>query len=172
MTTNPPYLSAIANVDADYVHYPKQAIALPDHDVVLPDAYLKWYEVREADDAIGDDVREQAHKFLHAEVASGDLAISGDLGFVIHHLCQGTFYFLIVCTWRNNNEMWETVYIRDTTRHDDLSLMEPGRHRETMCVWEMGVLVHEQQAWTRYLYSRRDDEAKLAYLDDRFTGTV
>jgi hypothetical protein len=33
-------------------------------------------------------------------------------------------------------------------------------------------VLHEQQAWTRYLYSARDERAKLEYLRDRFTGSA
>jgi hypothetical protein len=172
VTTNLSRLAAITSVEDDYAHYPKEVVALPDSDVVLPDGHLKWYEVRKAEAIIDDGLRSDALEFLRAEAASGALAISGELGFVIHHLCGETFYFLIVCTWRNNNEMWETIYYQDLKDDSPLQRLEPGRHRETMCVWEMGALVHEQQAWIRYLYSARDEQAKQAYLDDRFTGSV
>ncbi|MEU4761919.1 hypothetical protein AB0H12_01615 [Actinosynnema sp. NPDC023794] len=172
MTRNLSHLAAISNVDADYRHYAKDVIALPDHDLALPDAHLKWYEVREPQDVVDPALREDAKSFLRAEAASGELDISGDLGFAIHHLCRGDFYFLIVCTWRRENEMWETVYIRDVKQHDSFRRLEQGKHREVLCVWEMGALLHEQQAWIRYLYSDRDEQAKIAYLDDRFTGSV
>jgi hypothetical protein len=37
-------------------------------------------------------------------------------------------------------------------------------------VWELGAVVHERAAWTRYLCSRRDDEAGRAYVADRYSG--
>lgn len=172
MTRNLSHLAAITNVDDDYRHYAKEVVALPDHDLVLTDAHLKWYEVREREDVVAPRVREEGAAFLREQVASGELDISGDLGFVIHHLCRGDFHFLIVCTWRRNNEMWETVYIRDMNQHDSFVRLEQGSHLEVICVWEMGAVLHEQQAWIRYLYSDRDEQAKIAYLDDRFTGTV
>src|SRR6266566_1231239 len=41
----------------------------------------------------------------------------------------------------------------------------------TFSVWVLGAVWHEQQAWTRYLYSQRDDPAKYAYAQDQFPDT-
>ena len=120
---------------------------------------------------VDDRVRAEGHAFLLAEVAAGRLDVARDLGFVVHHLCGESFYFLIVCTWRNNNEMWETAYAKDG--HDaPLVRVEVDGHRPVVCVWEMGAVLHEQRAWIRYLRSERDEAAVAAYLADRFTGTV
>jgi hypothetical protein len=105
-------------------------------------------------------------------VAAGKLNIDGELGFVIHHLCGESFYFLIVCTWRNQNEMWETLYGQDMSAGGGYQLVPQGSHLEVICVWELGAVLHEQQAWSRYLRSARDVQAKRDYLEDRFTGTV
>lgn len=44
----------------------------------------------------------------------GALSLSGDLGFAILHRCGESFYFLLVSTWGNDNELWETVaYLQD-----------------------------------------------------------
>ena len=40
-------------------------------------------------------------------------ATLGELGFVVLHRCGESFYFLLVCTWRNENELWETVWAKD-----------------------------------------------------------
>ncbi|HWO63636.1 MAG TPA: hypothetical protein VNO31_26750 [Umezawaea sp.] len=168
MTTD---VSTTASVSADYRHYDKEVVALPASDVELPAGRLKWYEVREATAVVDDRVRAEGHAFLLAEVAAGSLDVARDLGFVIHHLCGESFYFLIVCTWRNNNEMWETVYAKDG--HDaPLVRVEVDGHRPVVCVWEMGAVLHEQRAWIRFLRSERDGAAVAAYLADRFTGTV
>jgi hypothetical protein len=45
-------------------------------------------------------------------------------------------------------------------------------HRGTFCVWELGAVWHERQAWVRFLSSQRDEAAKLAYINDRFSGLV
>ena len=46
-------------------------------------------------------------------LAPGDLGRLGELGFVVLHRCGEDFYFLLVCTWRNENELWETVWAKD-----------------------------------------------------------
>ena len=160
-------IADLGNVPADYRHPPK-AIT-PGDDLVLPAAHLKWYEVRREHATVSAAVRDDARAFLRAEATAGRLQISGELGFAILHLCEESFYFLIVCTWRNVNELWETVYTNDGSGFEAVA---QGTHMEVICVWELGVVVHEQQAWTRYLYSARDEPAKLAYLADLLTGSA
>ena len=57
----------------------------------------------------------------------------------ILHRCGESFYFLLVCTWRNENELWETVWAKDG---DGDVFFRPwpieGTHRPTFCVWELG----------------------------------
>ncbi|ACU36591.1 hypothetical protein KCV87_06760 [Actinosynnema pretiosum subsp. pretiosum] len=166
------HLTRFTSVAPEYRHYPKEVVPLPDHDLVLPDAHLKWYEVRKSDATVPDALRAEAHEFLLARVADRDLDLSGDLGFVVHHLCGEAFHFLIACTWRNNNEMWLSVYARDAARQDSFERVEQGRHLQVVCVWEMGAVLHEQRAWIEYLKSPRDEAATRAYLDDRFAGAV
>jgi hypothetical protein len=170
MTTDLGRLATIGNVDPDYRHYTK--LITPADDLVLPDSHLKWYDVRRNDATISAETRAMARDFIQSETEAGRLAIAGELGFVIHHLCGESFYFLLVCTWRNCNEMWETVYGRDDKDGGPFRLVPQGSHLEVICVWELGAVLHEQRAWTRYLYSARDEPAKLAYLADKFTGTV
>lgn len=163
-------LSTIGNIPGEYEHLTK--FITPCDNLILPDAYLKWYEVHRVDAVISDEVRAQAQEFLHAETESGRLDISGELGFVILHLCGRSNFFLIVCTWRNQNEMWETLYAQDTNVGGGFELVPQGTHMEVICVWELGAVLHEQQAWTRYLRSARDEKAKRAYLNDQLTGSV
>lgn len=164
------HLDHIDNVAEDYRHVDK--VIVPADDLPLPTSHLKWYDVRRPQAVIGEDVRAEARAFLAAEVAAGRLAIAGELGFTVLHLCGDSFYFLIVFTWRNNNEMWETVYAKDTREGGSFALVPQGTHLEVICVWELGAVVHEREAWTRYLRSARDRAAKIAYLEDRFSGTA
>ena len=50
------------------------------------------------------------------------------LGFVILHRCGADFYFLIVCTWRGNNEVWETVFYKEGEAMSDFALFPVRRH--------------------------------------------
>ncbi|MGZ8782626.1 MAG: hypothetical protein ACXWZB_03920 [Gaiellaceae bacterium] len=47
-----------------------------------------------------------------------------------------------------------------------------GTHRPTFCVWELGAVCHEQQAWSRFLRSERGVAERAAYLRDTVTGEV
>ena len=49
-------------------------------------------------------IRVLARGSLPRRAESGSLALDDDLGFVILHRCGESFYFLIVSTWRNDNE--------------------------------------------------------------------
>jgi len=170
MTTNLERLATIGTIPAEYRHY--QKLITPAEHLVLPNAQLKWYDVRRTNASISDQAGDLARDFVTAEADRGHLEVDGELGFVIHHLCGESFFFLLVCTWRNVNEMWETVYARDDSGGGPFELVPQGTHLEVICVWELGAVLHEQRAWTRYLYSARDEQAKLDYLADAFTGIV
>lgn len=162
-------LAALGNLPDGYEHLPK--LVRPATDIALPGGYLKWYDIHRADREIPYGVREQARDFLRTEATAGRLDLRDELGFVILHRCGDAFYYLLVCTWRNSNEMWQTAYGRDGD--DPFSVVtRNGDHAAVQCVWELGATVHERVAWSRYLESERDEDAKLAYLADRFTGAV
>ncbi len=130
----------------------------------VPGAELKWYDLRPAEAEITTQVRDQARRFVAAEAAAGTLAFDDDLGFVIlHHVRAG--YLLLVMVWRNDNELWETVYADTGDGFERLDV--PDVLKGTYCVWELGIVGHEQQAWIRYLFSDRDKQARTAYVDDR-----
>lgn len=171
MTPTAEQLTTVGNVvDDDYRHVTKKIA--PGTPLVLPDAYLKWYELCREDQAIDPVVGAEARTFLADEVAAGRLPISGDLGFVIHHLSGEHIHLLLVCTWRGNNEMWETTYAKDARLGGPFGLMPQSTHRGVICVWEFGAVAHEHQAWTRYLRSPRDAAAKQAYADSQFAGSI
>ena len=90
---------------------------------------------------------------------------------MILHRCGASFYFLLVCTWRSHNELWETVWAK-AGDHDPCFRPWPreGTHVPTFCVWELGAVSHEREAWSRYLSSARDDEARRAYLSSSYAG--
>jgi hypothetical protein len=158
-------------VRPDYRHAPK--LARPGTSLALGDAILKWYDVAPAELPVPYGIRELAYKALCHASRTGELELSDELGFVVLHRCGREFYFLLVSTWRNDNELWETVWAKNGHSH---ATFEPwlveGSHRPTFCVWELGVVCHERLAWGRYLASCRDAEATSAYLLDTFAGAV
>ena len=160
-----------ASVRLDYEHIFKEI--RPAASVRLGSAVLKWYEVAPPSSPVLPAIRALARRDLEEASDSGELAVDDELGFVILHRCGESFYFLLVSTWRNDNELWETVWAKDGGDADSFKPWPIGRgHRPTFCVWELGVVCNEQRAWSRYLRSARDETAKQAYLDDAFTGLV
>jgi hypothetical protein len=158
-------------VTPEYEHVSK--LIRPEASLQLGDAVLKWYDIAPADAPVPLAIRALARRNLRDGSKSGELALADDLGFVILHRCGEAFYFLLVSTWRNDNELWETVWAK---AGDDAFKFEPWpiteSHRPTFCVWELGAVCHEQQAWSRYLRAPRDDRARQAYLGDSFAGEV
>ena len=170
-------VSAIPNLDdlgnvvpEGYLYYEK--IIRPGEGLSLPTAYLKWYDLYPEDAEITQEQVAECCAFIEAEVASGRLDLQGNLGFVILHRA-GPVLLLLITTWRNTNEMWESVYMKvaDQVRPYQPITFESS-HRATYCVWELGAVWHERDAWVRFLSSKRDDEAKLQYVNDLFAGRV
>ena len=162
-------LNQLGNVVPEgYQYYDK--LSTPAQDVSLPNAYLKWYDLYPTDALITTEQRAEGRAFVAAEVAR--LKIDNELGFVIFHRA-GKYLLLMIMTWRNTNEIWESVYWKEADDATDYRLNEyPTTHRGTFCVWELMVVWHERQAWVRFLSSKRDAAAKLAYINDRFVGST
>ena len=158
-------------VTPGYEHTSK--IVSPENGLTLGDAALKWYDIAPAEAPVPLAIRALARRNLRDGSKSGALALSGELGFVILHRCGESFYFLLVATWRNDNELWETVWAKDG---EGAIAFRPwpieGTHRPTFCVWELGAVWHEQQAWSRYLRAPRDEATRRTYLRDSFAGGV
>jgi hypothetical protein len=145
----------------------------PGTPITLGESVLKWYDIAPADEHVPSDIHVLARGNLRAAADSGVLDLDDDLGFVILHRCGESFYFLLVATWRNDNELWETVWAKNGS--DDVGFRPwplDGTHRPTFCVWELGAVWHEQRAWSRFLRSSGDAAAREAYLGERFEGEV
>ena len=153
-----------SGIAPDYQHYPKQVRASAPF--VMAGALLKWYEVYPQDHPAPDEISQMAQAFL----TQAEFEARG-MGFVLLHRCGEDFYFLIICTWRNSNELWETVFYKDGDSMADFALFpRDGDHKPTLCVWELVPVWHEQQTWVRFLSSPRDEKAAQAWLNDCFAG--
>lgn len=157
-------------VETGYRHLTKEiASAAP---ITLGESALKWYDIAPSDEPVPGPIRALARATLRGAVDSGAIDLDDDIGFVILHRCGEGFYFLLVSTWRNDNELWETVWARSDESAGFRPWRLEGTHRPTFCVWELGAVWHEQQAWSRFLRSDRDADAREAYLEDSYAGEV
>jgi hypothetical protein len=164
-------MSEAALAESGYEHITK--VVRPQSSLTLRSTVLKWYEIAPADAPVPLVVRALARRNLRDASKDGSLGISGDFGFVILHRCGEDFYFLLVSTWQNENELWETVWAKDgDTTFGFRPWPVEGTHHPTFCVWELGAVCHERQAWSDYLRSPRDAFAKGAYLGSCFDGEV
>ena len=151
------------------MHYDKWAE--PRENITLRGSAIKWYNLAKKDEPVPDVVDALALRFLKAEAEAGRLNGLGEMGFVIVHRCGADFYFLLVSSWKNGNELWESVYAKQNDQQLDFAefpLESP--HHATFCVWELAAVWHEQQAWRRYLLSDQNESAKLEYLNDKYHG--
>jgi hypothetical protein len=167
-------MSALESIGAgrsDYAHIAK--VATPAVPFVTEQTVLKWYHIAPADAPVPPEIHPLARSCTDDGLVSGQLGCNGDLGFVILHRCGESFYFLIFSTWRNENELWETVWAKNG-ENDPVFHQWPreGAHAPAFCVWELGAVCHERVAWSEYLRSDRDVAAREAYLANTFAGEV
>jgi hypothetical protein len=157
-------VSTDIGVAPTYRHAPKSVT--PGEPLELPGTLLKWYALAPADRPVPDSIASLPRH--HLETAA--LEARG-LGFVILHRCGADFYFLIINTWRNENELWETVWYKNGDAMAEFALFpREGEHKPAFCVWELAPVWHEVGSWNRFLYTARDEAAAQVWLRDRCAG--
>jgi hypothetical protein len=130
-------------------------------------ARLKAYVLARDPSAVSEDTVKQAKDALATSLEPP--TAPDEVGFVIVHRC-GRGHLLLACTWREENELWETVWSDDSGRFERTE-RGPG-HLPTYCVWEMGIVSHETACWRRALDSGLTTDARAAYLSHAFRGQV
>ncbi len=164
-------LSDLGNVIPKGYNYYKKKIT-PGLQLNLPDACLKWYELHPPDIKITDNQVQGTKAFIEAETKTGRLKLENELEFVILHRA-GDYLLLLITTWRNTNEMWESIYFKKADQFENYVPMKFNNdHKGTYCVWELGIVLHERNAWVRFIESKRDEKAKIEYLNNLFSGEV
>ena len=154
-----------------YVHRDKWIA--PREPLMLGGVRLKWYDIARRETPVEQHVHDLAREHLTRASDAGVLDLKGDLGFVILHRCGADFYFLILNTWANENEIWEQVFAKENAATESFVFFpRQGPHLPTFCVWELGAVFHEQQAWRLYLYSQRDEAERRVYLADQYEGAI
>lgn len=156
-------ISEVKQVSTAYSHYEKTIYG---HGVIQPtNNRLKWYDIARGKQPIEPAIRELAQDFLSRQTTLVGVPSAQELGFVFLHRCGKGFYFLGLCTWRKNNELWKTLFYFDEGKTKDFALFpQDGSHKDTFCVWELAVVSHETLAWTTYLLSDRTNQDADTYL--------
>jgi hypothetical protein len=153
----------VIQVSPVYDHYEKE---IRSQGVIDPTiGRLKWYDIYRSDQSIEQTIRDLAQSFISSKLASDGSPSAQELGFVLLHRCGEGLYFLGLCTWRGNNELWKTIFFLETDTMEDFALFPQDEpHKDTFCVWELAVVCHEKRAWTTYLLSNRADQDAGKYL--------
>lgn len=156
-------MSEVIQVSPAYRHYEKTIYC---HGVIQPaNSRLKWYDIARSDQPVEEGIRDLARDFLSRQTTLVGIPSTQELGFVLLHRCGQGFYFLGLCTWRENNELWKSIFYFDAGRSKDFEFFpQAERHKDTFCVWELAVVSHETLAWTTYLLSDRTNQDADTYL--------
>ncbi len=109
----------VVQVSPAYRHYEKTVHC---HGAIQPNSRLKWYEIARGKQPIEQAVRDLALDFVARQTTSAGTLSAQELGFVFLHRCGEGFYFLGLCTWRNNNELWKTIFYFDAGKTEDFAL--------------------------------------------------
>ncbi len=97
-------LDSLGNVVPEGYLYSEKRVT-PGSDLSLPHAYFKWYDIYPPDVEITPEQVEESRTFVAAEAER--LQFADELGFVLLHRAGGVL-LLLVTTWRNTNEIWES----------------------------------------------------------------
>ena len=162
-----PNAELFQQVAAGYAHVRKSM--RPAKPMTASGIYQKWYLVHPPERPFADSEVQAAQHFLMSEIEAERLDLRNEIGFTVQHRCNSVDIFY-VCSWRENNELWETIYWLPAG--GEFQLAPRASKTGTYCVWVIPAVTHEQRAWLRYLNSRRDDAARLAYCRDQYSGDV
>ena len=132
---------------------------------------LKWYEIAEGRPGRCPARWRLWHAQRSSEAMTGE-TLAGELGFVILHRCGEGFYFLLMTSWRNENELWETVWAKTG---EGAPAFEPwlARGPAPAGLLRLGAPARcatSRAPGRRYLRSARDAGAKQHYLEDTYSG--
>lgn len=137
--------------------------------LILPGAFLKWYELRKSDESIPECLINEAQTLVTEEIANRRIAVDYGVGFVVLQYAT-PLTSLIVGSWHKNQEFQETHYTRDLAAGTPFESAEADD--STAAVWDLVPLLQERQAWKRYLFSSRETETPASYLSEFLSSAV
>jgi len=138
--------------------------------LILPGAFLKWYELRQFGEKIPECLISEARTLVTEEIANGRVAVDYGVGFVVLQYAA-PLTALIVGSWHESQEFRETVYLRDLAENRPFERTDAS-DGAPIAVWELAPLWHERRAWTRYLFSSRHNDAQPSYLSEFLSSAV
>jgi hypothetical protein len=160
-------LAAVGRIPTRY-HVQDQLLTARDP-LILPGAFLKWYELRQAGEMIPECLLNEAQTLVTEEIAGGRIAVDYGVGFVVLQYATPRTS-LIVGSWHENQEFQEAHYVRDLTAGTPFERTDAIDG--AVAVWDLAPLWQERRAWTRYLFSSRHDTNRPSYLSQFLSSAV
>jgi len=113
---------------------------------------------------------EESKEFLKEKIKRGEIEALSGLGFAILskdmlNINRWDWRYPIVV----KNEIWEydpKIGLLGTIER--VNINETGPY----CVWELGIVNHEKNAWLKYLDSKMMEEDKIRYINDFIEGDL
>lgn len=134
-----------------------------------PDLGLKLYSMSGFNADIPAEKLRELNGFLEGEILRGKIDPEIGLGFAIYS--PG---YLNVARWRKENPIVLRNSLYEFYPSAPLNTALPGDLNAggAFCVWELGIVAHEREAWKKYLTSKRAREDKVQYLIDFIEGDL
>ena len=134
--------------------------------VINPSLVLKMYSMlKETSPHFSPRALRRSNHFLQQEIRDGRLEPLLGMGFAI--LSEDT---LNVARWGwtaespivVKNKLYEHDFRSENGKTTELDIGKEG----PFCIWELGIVGYEREAWRRYLDSERTNQDKAHYLFD------
>lgn len=150
----------------EYIH--ESRYASPEGIIATPVLVLKMYDLQLS--GINNPI-DAARGFLNREIDAGNINPLIGMGFAI--LSRG---MLNVSRWDKkypiviNNKIYtfDINFKRSFESARKVSVDEVG----PFCIWELGIVNHEREAWKEYLDSERSEQDKRNYLLNMIKGEL
>lgn len=159
-----PYYN-LGNIPQSYQHEPR--FVVPWRIVTTPLLALKQYSMMKHIHPPEKGIS-SVEQFLKSEIKSRRIQPYSGIGFAI--LSED---MLNVARWDNQypivlkNDIY--IYERENIKTATLAdIRETG----VFCIWELGIVSHERNAWKRFLASRHTEQDKKRYLEDFTAGPL
>jgi hypothetical protein len=123
---------------------------------------IKRYAITVAGAALDRDRFADPTAMAHAELPIPAIgAHRPGLGFTIAHQGAGADY-LVLCWWDRDNELPIRIWVSAPGREG--GRWSPARGAESVCVWDLGIVWFERQAFVRTMIGPSPPDAR-GYLD-------
>ncbi len=158
-----PNLAKVGNIEA-YIHEPRDVKF--NGLVITPELVLKLYSMAKNAHP-GHKTLKDTRDFLESEIESRRISPLSGLGFAI--LSED---MINVARWDKKcpivlrNQLYEYEERIETSRQLDI------RDIGCFCVWELGIVNHERNAWIEYLNSERRNPDRTDYLLNVIEGDI